>query len=724
MEERLTRCDGETYGERVAVQRDRGRVAVTAARLLAVVATALAVLAMALPLVSGLGYLEQLLGTPEVVVATSFSITGALLVAHPPARRMGWLLLGVGVASAVYVASLSWTAYALGGDESAALPAGAGWATATAWVASWAWLPSWLVVSTVLPQVVPHGRPLPGRFWRWSLRAAALLGLACVVAIAVTPGTLAFFPGIDNPLGVRGAAPAVEVLQTAVQLGMVLLAAVALASVVVRVRRADGVERRQVGWVGYAVALTVLVIVVAPPLWSNLVVLLVPAGIAVAALRYRLYDLDLLVNRTIVAVLLLAGAALLYVALVGWVGALVGTSGGVVPFVAAFALATAFHPARVRLQRLVDRLLYGLRGDPYALLQEVDRALREAATPREALAAGVEAVRSGLRLRGVSVVVRMPDGARVEERAGTLDRGAAAVPLELHGREVGELRVTRSAGRSDGDEPAGPPTGADARAIHAVAGPLASAAYAVRLSGALEESRTQLVQAREDERRRLRRDLHDGLGPLLAGVVMALDVVRSALARGDGERASELSGAAAEQARSAVVDVRRLVADLRPPALDDLGLVGALKALVAPLAAGGPEVDVRATGRFDELPAAVEVAAYRIGAEAVNNAVRHADASRVELALSAGDTGLEVLVRDDGNGLPASLTPGVGLASMRERAAELGGWCTVEPAADGTAVRAWLPFDVLSEHAPAAGPDDVPLLAGPHQQLSEEVVQR
>lgn len=680
MEERLTPPDRAPYGERVAVDSDGSRVAVTVARLLAVVATGLAVLAVALPLVSGLGYLEQLVRTPEVVVATSFSITGALLAAHPPARRMGWLLLAVGAASAVYTSSLSWTAYALGGDESAPPPPGADLAVATAWVASWAWLPSWLVVSTVLPQVVPHGQPLPGRSWRWALACAAALGVVGVVTIALTPGPFDFFPGIDNPWGVAAMGPVAEVLQPAVQLGMVALLVVAIASVVVRVRRAGGVERRQVGWVGYAVALTVLAIVVVPSGWANLVVLLVPAGIAVAALRYRLYDLDLLVNRTIVAALLVAGAALLYVALVGWVGALVGTSEGAVPFIAAFAIATAFHPARVRLQRLVDRLLYGLRGDPYALIQAVDRSLREAATPREALAAGVETVRSGLRLRGASVLVRMPDGSDVEERAGDAAATVAAVPLELHGRQVGELRVDRATGR-------------DARALQAVAGPLSAAAYAVRLSGALEESRTQLVQAREDERRRLRRDLHDGLGPLLAGVVMALDVVRSALARGDGDRAAELSGAAAEQARSAVTDVRRLVADLRPPALDDLGLVGALEALVSTLTAGGPEVEVQATGRLSDLPAAVEVAAYRIAAEAVNNAVRHSDASRVELSLSAGNTGLEVHVRDDGGGLPAGLTPGVGLASMRERAAELGGWCSIETTTDGTGVRAWLPYD-------------------------------
>ena len=690
MEERLTRRGAATYGEHVAVDRDRSRVALTAARLLAVAATGLAVLAVALPLAGGFDYLEQLVATPEVVVATSFSITGALLVAHPPARRMGWLLLGVGVTSAIYTSSLSWTAYALGGDESATLPAGADLAVVTAWVASWAWLPSWLVVSTVLPQVVPHGRHLPGRFWRASLATAALLGTVGVVGIALTPGPTAFFPGVDNPLGVGALRPVVGVLQPVVALGTAGLVVVALVSVVVRVRRAGGDERRQVGWVGYAVVLTVLAIVVAPSGWGNIVVLLVPVGIAVASLRYRLYDLDLLVNRTIVAGLLLVGAAVLYLALVGWVGALVGTSEGAVPFVAAFALATAFHPARVRLQRLVDRLFHGLRGDPYALLQQVDRALREAAAPREALAAAAEAVRSGLRLRGVSVLVRLPDGSEVEEHAGAVAAAGTSVPLELHGRQVGELRVVR--GTRD-DVSAVPATGADARALQAVAGPLSSAAYAVRLAGALEESRTHLVQAREDERRRLRRDLHDGLGPLLAGVVMALDVVRSALARGDAQRAVELSGAAADQARSAVTDVRRLVADLRPPSLDDLGLVGALQALASTLAAGGPDVDVRAGGPVEDLPAAVEVAAYRIAAEAVTNAVRHAEADAVGVVLAAHDAGLEVEVRDDGGGLSDALVPGVGLASMRERAAELGGSCSVESTAAGVVVRAWLPFD-------------------------------
>ena len=470
----------------------------TAARLLAVLATGLAALAVGLPLLNGLGYLDQVIGTPEVVVATSFSITGAMLVAHPPASRMGWLLLGVGVVSAVYTSTLSYTALALGGDGSAALPPGAELAAASAWVASWAWLPSWLVVSTVLPQVVPHGLPLPGRGWRWSLGAAGLLGVIGVTAIALTPGPLDFFPGIDNPLGVPWVDPVAGVVRAVLPPAMGGLLVVALASVVLRVRRADGVERRQVGWVGYAVAVTVLLVVIAPAMWANVVVLLVPAGIAVAALRYRLYDLDLLVNRTLVAGLLVAGAGLVYVALVGWVGALVGSSEGWVPFVAAFAIATAFHPARVRLQRLVDRLFHGLRGDPYALLRELDRALREAARPREALAAGVEAVRAGLRLGGVSVVVRMPGASDVVERAGFVAPGAAAVPLELHGRHVGELRVTRASARDAAGAEESPPRGADARALQAVAGPLSSAAYAVRLSGALEESRTHLVQARED----------------------------------------------------------------------------------------------------------------------------------------------------------------------------------------------------------------------------------
>ena len=686
-------------------------MAVESARLLSALSVLLACVAVALPLASGLGYLDELTATPEVAVALSFSVTGALLVGTPRARRIGWLLLAIGACSAVYTSSVSWTAFELGGDEDAALPAGADLAVLTAWVGTWAWFPAWLLISVVLPQLVPEGRPLPGRAWRLALAAAAVFGALVVLALMVTSGELGFFTTIENPVAVGWLHDALAPLGFLVGPVAVLLVLVSLASVVVRAVRADGLERRQIGWFGYAVALAVVVILVVPASWANVVVLLVPAGIAVAALRHRLYDLDLLVNRTLVVALLLAGSGIAYVAVVAWVGALVGTSEGIVPFVAAFAVALAFHPARIRLQRFVDRLFHGLRGDPFTLLRDLDRTLREADSPRAALASAATLVRAGLRLPGVGLVVAMPGGGHAREQSGALPASPARIPLELHGQEVGELLVAPR------DSRATDLADADARVLQTLAGPLASAAYALRLSGDLEESRRRLVAAREDERRRLRRDLHDGLGPQLAGVVMGLDVVRSALTRGDATRAGDLALTASEQARAAVADVRRLVRGLRPPALDDLGLVGALRALLpsgtptegnAVAGPATPAVDITTDGPLGTLPAAVEVAAYRIAAEAVTNAVRHAGATSVGVRLTSTPDVLTVTVRDDGAGIGADAVPGVGLGSMRERAAELGGRCTVRSDDHGTEVVAVLPLAVDDE-----APRDEPVPTAP-----------
>lgn len=723
MEERLTCTGRHAYGVGVTAGREHGRAAVVGARLLAVLAVVLAAVAVALPLAGGYGYLDELTSTPEVAVAVSFSVTGALLVGSEQARRIGWLLLGIGLTSGLYTSSVSWTAFVLEGDAEASLPAGADLALLTAWVSTWAWFPSFLLVSTVLPQVVPYGRPLPGRRWRVPLWTAGAFGVVGVVGLGFAPGELGIFTGVENPVGSAAADWIFASFGPVLDLGMVALVLVSLVSVVIRVLRADGTERRQVGWFGYAVALTVVLVLVAPSPWANLFVLLVPAGIAMAALRYRLYDLDVLVNRTLVVVLLLGGAGVVYVALVAWVGALVGTSEGIVPFVAAFAVALAFHPARVRLQRAVDRLFHGRRGDPYALLQDLDRTLREADSPREALTAAAALVRDGLRLPGVALVVALPEGGEVREQAGTLPPRPATLPLELHGQQVGTLLVAPRPGRANGSQDVdGDARVADAdhRVLQDLAGPLASAAFALRLSGDLEKSHRALLAAREEERRRLRRDLHDGLGPSLAGIVMGLDVVRSSLGRGDTARADHLVGTVSDQARAAVDDVRRLVDGLRPPALDDLGLAGALRALVptGPRgerrgeydgAAGVPSLAVTTEGDLSSLPAAVEVAAYRIAAEAVTNAVRHARASSVRVVLSRTATGLTVLVRDDGIGIDPDARRGVGLGSMRERAVELGGWCRVEARGAGTEVVALLPLAADTRPATARTPTPEPL---------------
>ncbi|MDQ3723711.1 MAG: sensor histidine kinase, partial [Actinomycetota bacterium] len=259
------------------------------------------------------------------------------------------------------------------------------------------------------------------------------------------------------------------------------------------------------------------------------------------------------------------------------------------------------------------------------------------------------------------------------------------VPLVSRGDTVGRLVVeSRAAGESLRSD--------ELRLLADLARQAATAVDAARLTNDLQRSRERLVVAREEERRRLRRDLHDGLGPTLAAVVLQLDNAR-ALVREDPEVTSAMLAALRDAAQEAIGDVRQLVYGLRPPALDELGLVPAIREQAARMNGDERGVQIRVEGpdELTELPAAVEVAAFRIAVEAITNVVRHADANTcvVQLALNGN---LEVDVHDDGtarDGYPA----GVGISSMRERATELGGSFTITPARQrGTRVHVTLPL--------------------------------
>jgi signal transduction histidine kinase len=233
----------------------------------------------------------------------------------------------------------------------------------------------------------------------------------------------------------------------------------------------------------------------------------------------------------------------------------------------------------------------------------------------------------------------------------------------------------------------------DLRLLEDLGRQLGVTAHATRLAAALQRSREGLVSAREEERRRIRRDLHDGLGPALAGVALGLDAV-GRMVTDDPAGATGLAEQLKVEVQASLADVRRLVEDLRPPALDQLGLVGAVRQQARLLTERDPglEVAVEASG-VSELPAAIEVAAYRIATEALRNVSQHASARHCQVGFSLNGSGLlHVEVEDDGIGLPGQRRMGVGLTAMRERAAVLGGTCDTGPAAlGGTRVSAWLP---------------------------------
>jgi signal transduction histidine kinase len=250
---------------------------------------------------------------------------------------------------------------------------------------------------------------------------------------------------------------------------------------------------------------------------------------------------------------------------------------------------------------------------------------------------------------------------------------------------------------------------ADERVLSLLAAPLSVAVQAGRLADELQVSRERVISGREEERRRIRRDLHDGLGPVLTGVVLNADAALRLL-EADRARSAELLANLRDQAIGAIEEIRRLAYDLRPPVLDGMGLLGALREHAAVLSGREGEaalkVSVEAPPVLVELPAAVEVAAYRIVTEALTNVIRHSTATQAVVVLNVAEAALCVEVRDNGVNAEDSWQPGVGLTSIRERTAELGGESEIHYDRTGGRVRVSLPLPVqhsLAESETGAG---------------------
>ncbi len=617
------------------------------------------------------------------------ALVGAAAVRAGVGGAPGWLLLAAGVAL-----PLATTAYIDAGAAFARGLSGAGWA---GWLDGWPWVPAVVLVPTIGVLLYPDGR-LPSRRW------APVLVLDVVVAVCLLLWTvlgtdLIDFPHHANPTALPGAAGrGMADLLAAIAL-VAPLTTVSAVAATVRWRRHRGTATgRAVGLVvpaAWACALSwwsCIVVtavlgdqdsVVAAP-FESAGMLAVAVACWVGIRRYGVLDVRVVLGRAAVYTVLTAAVVVVYLMVAALVGTVASTASG--PIGAAVALLVAL-PLRETLQRRVNRLVFGDGDDPGRAIDRLGQRLVDAADTEQVLDSVAVAVRDSLRLARVQIDVRGtrvaaagpavlphgPDGA--DAVAG--DGQRIELPLVFAGERIGRLVADTGPDRVL--------TVLERRLLADLSRQVAPAAHAVSLTGDLAASHERLVAATEEERRRLRRDLHDGLGPALAGVVLGLQRARTHTLTDPDAARTQLDDLT-RQVQEAVADVRRLVYGLRPPAVDELGLVGAIREQAR--AMNGVEVHGDLDG---DLPAAVEVAAYRIALEAMTNSMRHGGSGwcRVGLELNGA---LHVVVEDDGIGLPEQFRAGVGITSMRERASELGGSCTIsrrDPS--GTQVRAVLP---------------------------------
>lgn len=555
----------------------------------------------------------------------------------------------------------------------------------------------------------PNGQIYPSAWLPWFRIFAMVKFVGVVLEVLASPRQLKFVALPRNPLYVPLLAPAQPLLGATVGLAGIMLPIIivaGLASLVLRYRASGATERQQIKWVIWAFIICVLAVLagifvvfartdplvpvaaIAPVL--ALGPILMVASMTVAMMRSRLFDIDLILSRTIVYGSLTALIAGFYILAVGVLGWLFQASGSLlISLIATGAIAVLFQPLRERLQRGVNRLIYGERDEPYAVLSKLGQRLESTLEPNAVLPTIVETVAQALRLPYAAIELVDATGRRTE---AVYPPGAAHVASDLvrvplgYGQEtIGDL-VLAPRGRGESFTPA------DRRLLEDFARQAGIAAHSVRLANDLQRSRERLVSAREEERRRIRRDLHDGLGPALASLTLKLDAARNLLPR-DQAAADRLLVELKAQTQIAIADIRRLVYDLRPPALDELGLVSAVRErLLQYDSSDGLRVCLDAEEPMPPLPAAVELAAYRIIIEGVTNVVRHASAGACVVSLCLEEA-LEIRVEDNGRGIPGALHAGVGIASMRERAAELGGLLRIESRqGGGTRLLARLPI--------------------------------
>lgn len=629
----------------------------------------------------------------QLALGAPYVAGGAYIAHRSPRHALGWLFLCAGAAV--------WSTPLLSStiDRGWLHP---GWPARVALFAGgggWVWWRG--IVLALVPLAYPTGR-----LWRdvsWFRRltllvvGAAVLGAGLCNALTFAAIDFATFTPYSW----------VEPFERAFGTMLRVVAVLALltqADLVLRVARMAPPDRRR-----HAVFVVAGIVLTAPS-WVSLAqsigwvggydwpelefvpALFLPVALAYGVLRHAALGFRTVVRRTAFYTGVTVVSAALYLAVVGAFAAALRDGVGIGPVLATGLVAVSLQPVRALVQRVVDCWVFGDRDDPDHALAGLSRRLGDADS--DPLTVVAEVVRSSLKLAAVAIVWVDDAGDEVvgaRAVGGVLGGEERRRRILFEGRHVGDLVVYGAEGASAANA-------AEERLLAELAGAAGAVVQAVRSADDLARSRGLIVRAREEERRRLRHDLHDGLGPTLASVAMGLDAAANRL-RSDPEL-SDLLHDLDRALRDAIADIRRLVAGLRPPAIDDVGLVPALREQARDLAARsrrpdgvGLAIEVVSHPGVPALGAAVEVAAYRIAIEGMTNVLRHAEATQCRVRLAAVDDSVEVTVEDDGRGIADSSSTGIGLESMRNRAEELGGRLHIgDRPGGGTLLTAVLPL--------------------------------
>jgi signal transduction histidine kinase len=656
-------------------------------------------------------------GEPFFTAATltmivGYSTVGALVVSRGQSNPVGWLLMTVGVALLLARFSVEYIEYAYVTNPGS-LPAGSALAIASIsfWLATF-------VAIILFALVFPTGR-VPGPRWRFLPRAIVGLAVAASVAGVLYPGPVDLsLEGVHlvNPIGVEALRPLIDVVATVCWTGIFFVGApLSIVSLILRYRKSRGEERQQLRWLAYTATTTGVVIAVSgalaiifgkgfgdTPIAEVLVLAAialmgigVPVAVGIAVTKYRLYDLDLVVKKTVLYAVVAALLVAVFAVVAVVVGAVAGkTATGAV--VAAGAIGVAFWPALRLARRLADRIVYGRRATPYEVLAEFSTRVGGSYGDEDVLPRMAQILRDAVGAHRATVWLRVAGALRraavsPQDGDGPLEElplaGDDLPPVEadatMEVRDRGELLGALAVSMPLND----PMTPARERLVRDLAAQAGLVLRNVRLIEELRASRKRLVAAQDERARKLERNIHDGAQQQLVALAVKLRLVDSIVGQDDARVRTMLADAQAEM-NDALENLRDLARGIYPPLLAEQGLAAALEAQIRKSAVA-VDLVTDGVGRY---PQEVEAAVYFCVLEALQNVAKYAGATRVTVALSAPDGAVGFQVADDGVGFDLAKARGSGLEGMADRLEAVGGRLEIDTMPSrGTVVKGSVP---------------------------------